>query len=123
MKPLILCAVAAAALTMTATAALADQCSYKTSDSLATDPGQILLMMDSKTALKTKLEDSHLSFRNVYFCKTPRDQISMTCGEVKSGRTGKGYVRFLSNGRADVTVWDGDGKNGFESAWNRFCKP
>lgn len=123
MKPLILCAVAAAALTMTATAALADQCSYKTSESRATDPDQIILMGDSKNAVKAKLEDSHVSFRNIYFCKTPRDQIAMTCGEVKSGRTGKGYVRFLSNGRTDVTVYEGDGKAGFDSAWNRFCKP
>jgi hypothetical protein len=114
MKPMILCAAAAAALTMTATAALADQCSYKTSETRATDPDQIILMIDSKNALKARLEDSHLSFRNIYFCKTPRDQISMACGEVKSGRTGKGYVRFLSSGRPEVTSWEGDGKNGFD---------
>jgi hypothetical protein len=123
MKPKIFCA-AIAALVMTATAAMAEQCSvFKTSERRATDPDQIINIIDSKNAIKTRLDDTHASFRNVYFCKTPRDQIAMTCGEVKSGRTGNGYVRFLSNGRPDVTSWEGDGKAGFDSAWARFCKP
>lgn len=123
MNSMFLCA-ATAALAMAATAALADQCSvYKTSERRATDPDQIISIIDSKNAVKTRLDDNHASFRNVYFCKTPRDQIAMTCGEVKSGRSGKGYIRFLSNGRPEVTSWEGDGKSGFDSAWNRFCKP
>jgi hypothetical protein len=125
MKSMTLCAAAGAAtvaFALTATSALADQCSYKTSEARATDPDQIILMMDSRNAVKTKLEDPHAAFRDIYFCKTPRDQIAMACGEVRSART-KGYVRFLSGGRPDMTSWDGDGKDGFDSAWNRFCKP
>ena len=122
MKALIFCG-AAAALSLSATAALADQCSYKTTEARATDPDQIILMIDAKNAVKAKLQDSHAAFRDVYFCKTPRDQIAMACGKVRSASTGKSYVRFLSGGRAEMSSWEGDGKQGFDSAWDRFCKP
>jgi hypothetical protein len=122
---LVIFAAASAAVWLLAAPAFADpQCSpHDTSDTRATDPDQIMVMIDAKTAMKEKLDDVHASFRDVYFCKTPRDQISMACGEVKSSRTGKSYVRFLSGGRADMTSYEGDGKTGFDSAWDRFCKP
>jgi hypothetical protein len=123
MKSMIFCA-AAAVVALVASAAWADECSiYKTSERNSTDPAQILLMIDAKAAVKAKMDDKHLAFRNIYFCKTPRDQIPMACGEVKSARTGKGYVKFLSGGRAEMTSWQGDGKDGFDSAWTRFCQP
>jgi hypothetical protein len=120
---LFLVAAIAAASLLAAPAFAEPQCStHANSESRATDPAQVMVMIDAKTALKEKLDDSHASFRSVYFCKTPRDQIAMACGEVKSPKT-KGYVRFLSGGRAEMTSYDGDGKSGFDSAWNRFCKP
>jgi hypothetical protein len=124
MRPLFFIAAAAAASLLAAPAFAEPQCSTSAnSDTRATDPDQIMVMIDAKTALKEKLDDVHASFRDVYFCKTPRDQIAMACGQVKSAKTGKSYVRFLSGGRADMTSYDGDGKGGFDSAWNRFCKP
>jgi hypothetical protein len=124
MKPLFFCA-AAAALSLFAAPALAEpQCSpHANSESRATDPDQVIVMIDAKNTVKQKLNDTHASFRSVYFCRTPRDQIAIACGEVKSSAIGKGYVRFLSGGKAEMTAWEGDGKNGFDSAWNRFCKP
>lgn len=123
MKSVFFIAACAAASLLAAPAFAEPQCSpHANSDARATDPDQIILMIDAKNALKERMEDSHASFRDVYYCKTPRDQISMACGQVKSSGT-KGFVRFLSGGRAEMTSWDGDGKNGFDSAWNRFCKP
>jgi hypothetical protein len=124
MKPFLFAAATAAAALLAAPAFADPQCSpHATSDTRATDPDQILLMGDAKTTLKEELGDTHASFRGVYFCRTPRDQIAMACGEVKSPKSGKSYVRFLSGGRADMTSWEGDGKAGFDSAWDRFCKP
>jgi hypothetical protein len=125
MKPLFFFA-AAAALSLFAAPALAEpQCStHANSEAKATDPDQIILMIDAKDTIKQRLNDAHASFRNVYFCRTPRDQIAIACGEVRSSAMGgKGYVRFLSGGKAEMTSWEGDGKQGFDSAWDRFCKP
>lgn len=123
MRPLFFVAAAAAASLLAAPAFAEPQCStHANSEARATDPDQIMVMIDAKNAMKEKLDDSHASFRDIYFCKTPRDQIAMACGEVRSQKT-KGYVRFLSGGRTDMTSYEGDGKGGFDSAWNRFCKP
>lgn len=124
MRAVFLFAAVAAASLLAAPAFADPQCSpHATSDSRATDPDQIMVMIDAKNALKEKLDDVHASFRDVYFCKTPRDQIAMACGQVKAGRTGGKYVRFLSGGRSEMTSYEGDGKSGFDSAWDRFCKP
>lgn len=123
MKPLFFVAAAAAASLLAAPAFAEPQCStHANSETRATDPDQVMVMIDAKNSIKERMDDAHASFRDVYYCKTPRDQISMACGQVKSAKT-KGYVRFLSGGRAEMTSWDGDGKAGFDSAWNRFCTP